>query len=75
MGEASPQAEAYQVAGLLRADGVAAMVINMEHPSFDQGLSQKLADALGGASYRPQRTKAPFRYRLASDGSGPWWDA
>jgi magnesium chelatase subunit D len=53
MGEASPQAEAYQVAGLLRADGVAAMVINMEHPSFDQGLSQQLADALGGASYRP----------------------
>jgi magnesium chelatase subunit D len=71
MGEASPQAEAYQVAGLLRADGVAAMVINMEHPSFDQGLSQELAKALGGVSYYPiGQAEKPSTQRPST----AWWE-
>jgi Mg-chelatase subunit ChlD len=43
------QEEAWRVADLIRQAGLRSVVLNMEHPSFDSGLAQRLATALGGA--------------------------
>ncbi len=45
------QEEAMRMAALIRKAGFDAVVINMEHPAFDRGLAQKLADQLGAPCY------------------------
>jgi magnesium chelatase subunit D len=42
------QDEAWRIAGLLRRSHLRALVLNMEEPSHDVGLAQRLAAALGG---------------------------
>ena len=49
MGNLPPQVEAYRVANLIRDEHVRAVVINMEHAAFDQGLARKLAENLDAA--------------------------
>jgi magnesium chelatase subunit D len=52
IGSAPPQQEAYQIADLIAANMVRAIVIDTEHPNFERGLSRKLADHLKGSYYR-----------------------
>lgn len=45
------QEEALRMATIIRHAGFHAVVINMEHPAFDRGLAQKLANALNAPCY------------------------
>ncbi len=45
------QEEAMRMAAIIRKAGFQSVVINMEHPAFDRGLAQKLADQLGAPCY------------------------
>lgn len=47
-----PQQEAYQIADLIAGRAIRAIVIDTEHPSFERGLSRRLAEHLRGAYYR-----------------------
>jgi magnesium chelatase subunit D len=49
MGSLPPQVEAYHIANLIRDEHIRAIVINMEHAAFDQGLARKLAENLDAA--------------------------
>ncbi len=57
-----PQVEIAQIAGQFEHDAIRTVTINMEHDAFDQGLSQRLADSLGGPCYRLDELKAEFLY-------------
>jgi len=63
MGHLAPQEEAHRVADCIREADVRAVVINMEHAAFDQGLAQGLADHLGGPCYTLSQLKAEHLYR------------
>ncbi len=47
-----PQQEAYQIADLIAGRDIRAIVIDTEHPSFERGLSRRLAEHLKGSYYR-----------------------
>jgi magnesium chelatase subunit D len=47
-----PQQEAYQIADLIAGRAIRAIVIDTEHPSFERGLSRRLAEHLQGSYYR-----------------------
>ncbi len=47
-----PQQEAYQIADLIAARAIRAIVIDTEQPTFERGLSRQLAEHLKGAYYR-----------------------
>ena len=49
MGNLPPQVEAYRIANMVRDEHIRAVVINMEHAAFDQGLARKLAENLDAA--------------------------
>jgi Mg-chelatase subunit ChlD len=49
IGNLPPQVEAYRIANLIRDENIRAVVINMEHAAFDQGLARKLAENLDAA--------------------------
>ncbi len=55
--------EALQVADLIQHSQIRSVVINMEHASFDRGLAQELADALGAPCYTLQELKAEALYQ------------
>jgi magnesium chelatase subunit D len=55
--------EALKVANLIQRSGIRSVVINMEHTSFDRGLAQELADALGAPCYTLQELKAEELYQ------------
>lgn len=46
-----PQEEAMRLADAIRRSGFRSVVVNMEHPAFDRGLAQQLADQLGAPCY------------------------
>lgn len=46
LGNLPPQIEAYKIANQIRDDDIRAIVINMEHAAFDQGLARKLSENL-----------------------------
>ncbi len=46
LGNLPPQLEAYKIANQIRDEDIRAVVINMEHVAFDQGLARKLAENL-----------------------------
>lgn len=52
IGSLPPQQEAYQIADLIAAHDIRAIVIDTEHPNFERGLSRRLAEHLKGAYYR-----------------------
>lgn len=58
IGFSSPQEEAYNIAELIAKDNIHSVVINMEHPAFDQGLAQTLADHLKAPCYTITDLKA-----------------
>jgi magnesium chelatase subunit D len=53
-----PQEEAGRMADMIHQCHLRAVVINMEHPAFDRGLAQQLANALGGPCYSLPELKA-----------------
>lgn len=58
-----PQVEAHQLAERIADDHIRAVVINMEHSAFDQGLAQALADHLNAPCYSLSELKAENLYR------------
>lgn len=52
IGSLPPQQEAYQIADMIAARAIRAIVIDTEHPNFERGLSRRLAEHLKGAYYR-----------------------
>ena len=61
------QEESYRVAGQITHLDIRTVVINMEHPAFDQGLAQKLADHLESPCYTLRELKAESLYRTVRD--------
>lgn len=57
------QEEGLKVADLIKCSGIRSVVINMEHASFDRGLAQELANALGAPCYTLQELKAEELYQ------------
>jgi magnesium chelatase subunit D len=57
------QDEALRVADFIKRSSIRSAVINMEHTSFDRGLAQDLADALGAPCYTLQALKAEELYQ------------
>lgn len=63
MGGGSPQKEAHQYAEQIANEDVRAVVINMEHEAFDQGLAQALADHLDATCYTLDELRSDTLYR------------
>ncbi len=57
-----PLVEAYQIARLIAEEHVHSIVINLEHPSFDRGLAQALADNLLSPCYSIEDLRAESLY-------------
>jgi len=58
MSDLPPQEEAHRIAGLFPQAGIRSVVINMEHPAFDQGYAQALADHLQAPCYTLEQLHA-----------------
>jgi magnesium chelatase subunit D len=63
LGDMPPQPEAHRIASLIKEMGVRSIVINMEHPAFDQGLAQLLADKLDGPCHTLEDLRAETLYQ------------
>ncbi len=59
----SPQDEAHQIADQIAEEEIRAVVVNMEHAAFDQGLAQALADHLKAPCYSLSELKAESLYQ------------
>jgi Mg-chelatase subunit ChlD len=59
--------EALTLARFIRRSPIHSVVVNMEHASFDRGLAQTLADALGATCYRLRELKASELYQTVRD--------
>ena len=62
-GDIPPQEEAHRLADKIAQDHIRAVVINMEHQAFDQGLAQSLAEHLKAPCYSLSELKAENLYR------------
>ncbi len=62
MGHLPPLEEARWLAGLIAGEHIHAVVINMEHAAFDQGLAQDLADHLEAPCYTITDLRAESLY-------------
>ena len=67
MGSGSPQKEARQFAEQIANEDVRAVVINMEHEAFDQGLAQDLADHLNATCYTLDELRSDTLYRTVQN--------
>ncbi len=63
MGDAPPQEEALAIADRIREHELRAVVINMEHAAFDQGLANTLAQRLNAPCYTLHELKAEHLYQ------------
>lgn len=61
------QDEATELARYIRRSCIRSVVINMEHTSYDRGLAQGLAQALGAPCYRLRELKATELYQTVRD--------
>ena len=59
----APQEEAHRAADLIKDKHIRAVVINMEHAAFDQGLARTLAEHLGAPCYTLRELKAESLYQ------------
>lgn len=66
-GGGSPQVEAYRVADQIDEMDIRAIVINMEHQAFDQGLAAQLAEHLDAPCYSLKDLHAESLYRTVKD--------
>ncbi|MBM3124010.1 MAG: VWA domain-containing protein [Chloroflexi bacterium] len=62
IGTLPPQEESYKFAELIAGEKTRAVVINMEHAAFDQGLAQQLANHLKAPCYALSELKAESLY-------------
>lgn len=62
-GKIPPQEEAHMLADRIAGDEIRAVVINMEHQAFDQGLAQGLAEHMKAPCYSLSELKAENLYR------------
>ena len=62
IGTLPPQEESYRFAEMIALEHTRAIVINMEHAAFDQGLAQQLADHLKAPCYALSELKAESLY-------------
>jgi len=62
MGGLPPMEEAHQLAEQIAAEEIRAVVVNMEHAAFDQGLAQSLANHLHSPCYTLHELKAETLY-------------
>lgn len=67
MSDLPPQEEAHRMAALISETDVRSIVINMEHPSFDQGLAEKLAENLDAPCHTWQEIQSNTLYRTVLD--------
>jgi magnesium chelatase subunit D len=67
-----PQEEALQVGRAIRRAGIRSVVINTEHESFDRGLAQELADALGAPCYTIRELKAQELFKKVREELKTW---
>lgn len=67
LGNLPPQEEAHRTADQLREAKIRAVVVNMEHPAFDQGLAQIVAEHLGAPCHRLEDLRAETLYRAVVD--------
>lgn len=67
MTDLPPREEALKIAAMLLQKHVRSVVINMEHPSFDRGLAQELADALDAPCYCLPELRAQALYQTVQD--------
>ena len=63
----SPRAEALKIADMFRHSDIRSVVINMEHPAFDRGLAQELADALRAPCYALDELRAASLVQTVRD--------
>jgi magnesium chelatase subunit D len=57
-----PLVESYQIARMIAEEHVHSVVINLEHPAFDRGLAQALADNLLSPCYSIEDLRAESLY-------------
>ncbi len=62
MGHLPPQEEAHRLADQIAEEKIHAVVINMEHVAFDQGLAQQLAEHLDAPCYSVTDLRAESLY-------------
>jgi magnesium chelatase subunit D len=62
IGSMPPNEEAYHFAEMIAVEKVKALVINMEHAAFDQGLAQQLANHLEAPCFALNEIKAESLY-------------
>lgn len=70
MSSLAPQVEAQRIANQISTDHIRSVVINMEHPAFDQGLAQSLAQDLKGPCYTLSELKAESLYLKVKEEMG-----
>ncbi len=61
------QEEAHQIARQIQQDNIKSVVINMEHPSFDRGLTQALALELDAPCYTLSQLRAETIYQTVKE--------
>ena len=69
-----PQVEAQRIANQIARDNIRSVVINMEHPAFDQGLAQGLAEELKAPCYTLSELKAESLYQKVREEMGGGYD-
>ncbi|MCS6847419.1 MAG: VWA domain-containing protein [Anaerolineae bacterium] len=62
MSNLPPQVEAHRIANQIRDEHIRAVVINMEHVAFDQGLARKLAENLNASCLSLRELRAEALY-------------
>ncbi len=70
MSNLPPQEEAHRIAEKIADDAIRAIVVNMEHAAFDQGLAQTLAEHLKAPCYTLNELKAENLYRAVREEMG-----
>ncbi|MES0344580.1 MAG: VWA domain-containing protein [Anaerolineales bacterium] len=70
MSDLPPQEEAHRIAEKIADDDIRAIVVNMEHAAFDQGLAQTLAEHLKAPCYTLNELKAENLYRAVREEMG-----
>jgi magnesium chelatase subunit D len=63
----SPRAESLKIADMFHYGDIRSVVINMEHPAFDRGLAQELADALHAPCYALEELRAASLVQTVRD--------
>jgi len=65
-----PLVESYQIARMIAEEQVHSVVINLEHPAFDRGLAQALADNLLSPCYSIEDLRAESLYQAVKQEIG-----